>query len=202
MFHRNSSQLISRNFSPFQSVIMSTTHLFVAFNFLLFFCAANGDLPRYSRCIASQDVKGMCVSLDECKIVKEQVRTNTIRSNPPKVCSQIDKTLCCPVTGLENISRATQPTVTEVNTHFYEGPADATYRETKRYPSNSTIETIKKSEKLFRWDLVVKFHVLLFCQFQFLYFFFQKNRMQRIRWCSNGHKLRIITIALRESKRS
>lgn len=73
---------------------------------LIFFNAAYADLPLGTRCRLKDSSLGICVSLAECKPVMDQVKSGTIRANPPTICSSTERTVCCPV-GIKSTTTTT-----------------------------------------------------------------------------------------------
>ena len=69
------------------------------------------DLILGQRC-RLKDTIGICLKINDCKPVMETVRAGQIRSNPPIVCSQTERTVCCPVAA-PTTSSSTSTTTTE-----------------------------------------------------------------------------------------
>lgn len=70
------------------------------------------DLILGQRCRLKDNILGICLKISDCKPVMDVVRSGQIRSNPPTVCSQTQRTVCCPVDVLKT-STTTSTTTTE-----------------------------------------------------------------------------------------
>ncbi|CAG9797991.1 unnamed protein product [Chironomus riparius] len=55
------------------------------------------DLILGQRCRQKDNTLGICLKINDCKPVMDIIRSGQIRSNPPTVCSQTARTVCCPV---------------------------------------------------------------------------------------------------------
>lgn len=82
------------------------------------------DLILGQRCRFKDNSLGICLKINDCKPVMDIVRTKQIRSNPPTVCSQTERTVCCPISLSTSTSTTTSTTTTELPMRISEKSKD------------------------------------------------------------------------------
>ena len=73
---------------------------------------ATADLILGQRCRLKDNTLGICLKINDCKPVMDVVRAGQIRSNPPTVCSQTARTVCCPVDASKTSTTTSTTTTT------------------------------------------------------------------------------------------
>jgi hypothetical protein len=71
------------------------------------------NLPLGSECTASNNVPGTCTLFASCAPVMAQVKAKTLQINPPVVCNQSLRIVCCP---LPTTTTTTTTTTTSTTT--------------------------------------------------------------------------------------
>lgn len=55
------------------------------------------DIALNSRCTMNDRTTiGVCLKVVDCPSVLRHLNAGTIRANPPSICSNIERTVCCP----------------------------------------------------------------------------------------------------------
>lgn len=124
--------------------MISTSNWVIILSILI--CDVSAHLPKYARC-RLRDGTGLCALVEECQPILDLISRGAHRTSPPLICSQTEKTVCCPESGL--IRKKGETYNLELTTDFpgvQFGDDSAMFQEIKKDPSDATIELIKRSK--------------------------------------------------------
>jgi hypothetical protein len=87
-----------------KAVAMNTRLLILL---LCIYATTEGNLPLGTRCLLRDNSTGICAQITNCEYVMEQVRLKTVKLDPPLVCSQSDRSVCCPIQSRIKVTTST-----------------------------------------------------------------------------------------------
>lgn len=93
------------------------------FNLIIFFVSisiSSANLPLGTRCRLKNGSTGICVKIAECQSIQDQINSGTIKLNPPTICSQTQRTVCCPIQATVVKEAIATPSTTQAPTRISE----------------------------------------------------------------------------------
>jgi hypothetical protein len=60
------------------------------------------NLESGENCLTFNNSEGICVSINECKILEDQLRNRTIEIYQAKVCNNATRFVCCPTESISS----------------------------------------------------------------------------------------------------